>query len=348
MYIDPNRVELSDEDRIKLEEEWGKVFDNLREVYHTVAPWVAMVLWMIPHPVTKATAFVIESVDAAFYITEGNYYMAGLCAAFTVLGVWSESWGALATSGYYKAAQKEWWAITKAEQVAMRRAAARSSLTTTTEFVKNAVKYLAKRILNMFGQTGKTAIKFINKLLKIKDKLPGILTGLIKFLSTMAVQVGTTVWTWDKLASYLGLCDESGFKQAYDEWNNDDHWIVTNVTLKPLTGWMGFVQTSTEPCTKERAEIATKEFLDDLDNKKIQRLINIAKFPESMSLEDKNELNDFYKNVENQDKLNRQKIKEAEQKLIKELNESKVVIIEELKTIESTALKKFIDELDTE
>lgn len=355
-YIDPNRVVLSIEDRIKLEEEWGKVFDNLRELYHTVSPWVAMVLWMIPEPfITKyigsailfrSAAIVIESFDAALYVTEGNYYMAGLCAAFTVLGVWSESWGSLAASGYYKAAQKEWWTITKAEQVAMRRAAARSSLTTTTEFVKKSVKYLAQRIISMFGTTGETAIKFINKLLKMKDILPNFINGFIRFISTMLVQVGTTVWTWDKLASYLGLCNTSGFADAYDQWNNEDHWVVTNITLKPLTGWMGFWQKSTNACEKERAEISSKEYMDRLKNEEIQTLINAGKFPATMTSEDKKKVNDFYKNVEDQDRKNRENLKQAEQKLIKKVNEYKSVITEELKTLNYDELKKFVKGLE--
>lgn len=347
-YIDPNRVVLSVEEREKLEKEWGKLFDNLREVYHIAAPWVAMVLWFIPHPLAKAAAFTIESIDAAFYITEGNYYMAGLCAAFTVLGVWSESWGSLAYSGYYKAAQKEWWTITKAERVAMRRAASRSSLTTTTEFVKKSVKYLAKRIISMFGKTGETAIKFINKLLKMKDILPNFINGFIRFISTMLVQVGTTVWTWDKLASYLGLCNTSDFADAYDKWSNDDHWVVTNITLKPLTGWMGFWQKSTNSCEKERAEISSKEYMDGLKNEEIQTLINAGKFPATMTSEDKKKVNDFYKNIEDQDRKNRENLKQAEQKLIKKVNEYESVIIEELKTLNYDQLQNFIDGLESE
>lgn len=346
-FIDPNRVVLSPEDRIKLEESWSKLFDSLRELYHAVAPWVAMVLWMIPNPYTKAGAIVIESIDAALYVTEGNYYMAGLCAAFTVLGVWSESWSALAYHGYYKAAQKQWLTITKAERIAMRRAASRSSLVTASKFVKEGAKYLAKRIIGMIGKNGQTAINFISKLLKIGDALPGILKGLISFLVTITVQVGATVWTWDKLASYLGICDESGIKQSYDGWNNDDHWILTNITLKPLMGVMVFSQTSTEPCAKERAEISTKEVLDEYDNVKIQRMINAAKYPQNMTQDDKNTLGNFYKDLEKKDKLNKSHVNNAENKLIKEVSRYEVVLDDELRAIPPDDMEDFINKLDT-
>jgi hypothetical protein len=283
-FSDPDAYKLSDEEIKYIRDGWKRQFEKSMKIiddfleqsinaYHNYSPYIAMALYSVgPYvPVLGWIAVGIESVDALLYLVyDKNYYMAGLTAAFAL-------WGAVdmgATKGSMTAARI-------AIKYSSRKVVSLQSKKILQTFLKtnagSAMKLVLKKskefIIKLFKLIFKSAKNAIKGLKFLNDRinfLPNWLQSLVKFLGKMLITLGGVIWTWDKLASYMGLCNTAPFSLAYDTWDDKKHWWISNLLLKRLVGFMGAFQTSTTTCEEEQVKIAAVEMHNDLTEEKKQ------------------------------------------------------------------------------
>jgi hypothetical protein len=268
-FFDPNRYELSKEDIEYIKNMEGRkraIFDrqvkSFVESYHEYSPYVALVLYFIPGGTWYAVG--LEAVDAILYATyDENYYMAGLCVALTATGTIDN------VLLMYPGSKKALATYTKK---LIAKEAIGSGIRESVEiFIKNAgpkvisttVGYAFKFILGFFKLMSKSVEAFFigfKKLWSVIDYCPGWLKALLKGVRNMAFQVGGAVWTWDLIATYMGLCNTMDFSDASENWDDSEHWWITNLLLGDIiVPYMGWSQAWSEPCEK-------LQYLNSADN----------------------------------------------------------------------------------
>jgi hypothetical protein len=225
------------------------------EAVHTVLPLIAMAAMVFP-PASAA----IELVDAGLYYAEGNAYATGLGVVFCLIpggplfSMISKSAKPLLMSlRGYSLAEKN---------LLIKKMASYESGEVVEDFTQRELKLLSvigdstvqkllKRALIKKGIidaiTNASSINIIVRFIYWMVKKGYLLT---KFLTQMGLTIGGTFYTWDYLASVLGLCDTLNIKQLS---------VDKNVVLSKIGGAAEFLQRFTNPCDKKRVE---NEFAD--------------------------------------------------------------------------------------
>ncbi len=348
-FSDPSTYKLSDEEIKYIRDGWKRKLEtsmqlidaalsDMARYYHTYSPYIAMALYFasIWFPPAGWIAVGIEGADALIYaLYDKDYYMAGLTAAFAI-------WGAVDMSrGMGFSPRMAFRTALKFEEKKIVSQAAKKELQLFLKTnTKNAIKLVINKSIQFIKELFKKIFKSVENAIKalryLNDKinfLPNILQKLVKMLGKMMITLGGVVWTWDKLASFMGLCNTSPFLLAYATWDAKEHWWISNLLLKRLVGYMGLFQTSTTICGQKELEISAVEAINDLneDEKKVAK--ELADVDEDNTYTEKQieEAKKLAKKLENQYKLNKQNVETAKTALLKKSDEetSKVLDITE-------------------
>jgi len=277
-FFDPNRYELSKEDieYIKnMESRKKAVFDrqvkSFVETYHKYSPYVALVLYFVPGGQWFAVG--IEAADAILYATyDEDYYMAGLCIALTATGAIDNV--LLMYPGSKQAIANYTKRIMSKSLInkGMREGAELLIKNGAPKVVSTTLKFAAKFILGFFKLMSKSVEAFFigfKKLWSVLEYCPGWLKTLLNMVKNMAFQIGSAVWTWDLIADYMGLCNTSPFADAAKNWNDSEHWWITNLLLGDIiVPYMGWAQAWTDSCQKLQILKAADGFISDLSEDK--------------------------------------------------------------------------------
>lgn len=232
-------------------------------VVHTILPITSFILMAFP-----PAALAVELLDAGLYAAEGDAYGAGLAIVFCCIpGGPAFQW----FKGYEKAelnliikkfsqeaetgvtaewTEKELQLLKKIGQAKFQR------------LIKiNAWKKSLIYLLNEIHSTG-YYLKVVWWLVK-KGYIPA------KFLTEFGLQIGSSFFTWDFIASKMGICDNTNLRSLEQ---------VTSPFLKVIGSAANILQRFTNPCDKRQILTNFKNSLELAKPSKKENIIESLKF----------------------------------------------------------------------
>jgi hypothetical protein len=323
-YLDPKSVKLTPEQIDYIKQGGKRKLDNFVNVteeftntYHHYAPYLALALWVIPG--LGPAGMAVEAIDGILYADQEQYYMAGLTLLFAVTGGFDDAvigpWGKqVLKDGVEKITKNQ--TLKKVEKEAVKFFIKKSEKVVGEKALMWATKFLEK-LFSVIKTSIKGGLYILKRLWGIKDSLPGPLKWFIETMSKMAIIMGGTIWTWDKLASYLGLCNEAPFSFAAEHWDDSEHWWITNLVLPEVVSYMGSFQTSTDSCNELKGKFAVKEvnkMIGEVEAESIKKIFEVEKPNE----EQKKKKNEMIKLYAEQIKLNEKTVSQAKDSLLSE------------------------------
>jgi hypothetical protein len=346
-YLDPKSVKLTPEQIEYIKQGVHRKGDNFLKAvgdfvtfYHDYSPYLALALWVIPG--LGPAGMAVEAIDSILYLGEERYYMAGLTLLFAVAGGFDDKiigpWGKQALrEGVEKIAKNQ--TLNKTQKEAVKFFIKQTEKKVAGKALLWAAKFFEK-LFNIMNTSIKGGLYVLKRLWGMKDSLPGPLKWFIETMSKVAVTIGGTIWTWDKLASYLGLCNEAPFSFAAEHWDDSDHWWISNLVLPPLVSYMGAFQTSTNTCIESKGKFAANEMLKnttEIKRKDIKTLFE----KETLTEEEKKEKNEYLKICAESIKKDDQNVLQAKDSLLSTHKNDSIKVIEDFKNIQSNYHTEF-------
>jgi peptidoglycan hydrolase-like protein with peptidoglycan-binding domain len=227
------------------------------EALHLALPAMSMALSVFP-----PAAVAVELIDAGLYYIEGDKYSAGLglCFAFIPGGAFGMLARKLGNAGkklLMKKVSQEAAGVAVTYTDDEIKALKSLSENSTEAALKAALSSKALGILIRSAATIIELFKIVYWLVKKGFLLP-------KFLITTGIEIGGVFYTWDYIASVLGLCNTMSLVQFSEA--EEGH-------LKLIGGAAEFLQRFSDPCEQNRG---AKYLKDELDKRKVttkQRVI---------------------------------------------------------------------------
>ncbi len=360
-FSDPSTYKLSDEEIKYIRDGWKRKLEtsmqlidaalaDMARYYHTYSPYIAMALYLasIYFPPAGLIAVGIESADALIYaVYDKDYYLAGLTAAFAIWGAADMGLFSQPTKFYYKTAlrleERKFVSQTAKKELQL------FLKTTTSQAIKIVLKKSKELLIKLFKLIFKSAKNAIKGLKFLNDRinfLPNWLQKLVKQIGKMLITLGGVIWTWDKLASYMGLCNSSPFSLAYATWDDKEHWWISNLLLSRLVGYMGAFQTSTTICQEKEMQIAALEVHDSLSEENQKKLKDFAD-SEKNNDEMKKMASQYHKQIQDQISLNKKTLEQGKQELLNKSKDETMNVIEKIEmydeSLSETVSKMLID-----
>ena len=354
-FSDPNTYKLSDEEIKYIRDGWKRKLESsmqlidsalldMTRAYHDYAPYIAMALYLasIVFPPAGYLAVGIESVDSLIYaVYDKDYYMAGLTAAFAIWGAADMGLFSQPAKIYYKTALRF-----EERKFVSQKAKKELHLflkTNTPQAIKIVLKKSKELLIKLFNLIFKSAKNAIKGLKFLNDKinfLPNWLQNLVKQIGKMLITLGGVIWTWDKLASYMGLCNSAPFSLAYATWDDKEHWWISNLLLSRLVGFMGAFQTSTTSCQEKEMQIAALEVHNSLSEQNQEELKNFANSDQNNN-EMKKIASQYHKQIQDKISLNKKTLEQGKKELLNKSKDETSSVIEKVEMFDESFSETF-------